>query len=81
MTTQTIIVNGIEVPDPLDSLEGMDIVYIADVTDKENCFKLFCDVMVNKRYLDDWLKKGLLYATKEDAIKRAEAMLKFEVAE
>jgi len=73
--------NGVEVPAPLESLDGLDVVYIADVTDKNKFFKLDTDCEPNKGVINYWLKLGLLYAAKEDAIARAEAMLKFEVVE
>ena len=72
-----IRVNGIEVPAPLESLDGVEQPWIVDVNDKEKAivFSLLDDA--EDRNL--WLNLGLCYATKEDAIKRAEAMLKFEV--
>ena len=78
-----IRVNGVEVPAPLDSLKGVESYWtpaIHAVFGNEKATK------INK--LSDWsdsdyafLKDGLCYATKEVAIKRAEAMVKFEVVE
>ena len=74
-----IRVNGVEVPAPLESLDGLDVVFVPDFF--KGGFKKFeikdmSDVLL-KTVID--LKIG--YATKEDAIARAEAMQIFEVVE
>lgn len=72
-----IRVNGIEVPAPLESLDGLDVVYVANIMEIKKYFKYDVDDGI----LDYLLSIGLCYATKEDAIKRAEAMRLFEVME
>jgi hypothetical protein len=72
-----IRVNGVEVPVPLESLDGLDVVYVADIMEVKKYFKYDVDDGI----LDYLLSIGLCYATKEDAIKRTEAMMKFEVVE
>ena len=73
-----IRVNGVEVPAPLESLEGIEVVYISVPTHPEKYLavqsKTYSDSQMQK-----WKDDSLCYATKEDAIKRAEAMVKFEV--
>ena len=75
-----IRVNGVEVPAPLDSLESGKRFWLIDLNDKELAIELSkLDTANEDRSL--WLKRGLCCATKEDAIARGGAMLKFEVVE
>jgi hypothetical protein len=75
-----IRVNGVVVPAPLESLESGKRFWLIDLNDKELAIELsILDTTNTDRKL--WLKRGLCYATKEDAIKRAEAMQIFEVVE
>jgi hypothetical protein len=82
-----IRVNGVVVPAPLESLEGLDVVYIVDTsnfdTDDDKC-KGVTEILLD--YADDYqvnkaLKAGLLYGKYDDTAKRAEAMRLFEVVE
>ena len=75
-----IRVNGIEVPEPLESLDGFDVVYIAVPTHPEKYLAVQSKTYSDSQMLE-WKNNGLCYATKEDAIKRAEAMILFEVVE
>jgi hypothetical protein len=75
-----IRVNGVEVPAPLDRLESGKRFWLIDLTEKELAIELSVLDTTNEDR-DLWLKRDLCYATKEDAIKRAEAMNLFEVVE
>jgi hypothetical protein len=76
-----IRVNGIEVPAPLESLDGVDCwVYIPDLAVQEKCTRLSVALCYQKIH-DGEFSIDTCYATKEGAIKRAEAMVKFEVVE
>ncbi len=70
-----IRVNGVEVPAPLESLDGLTSVFMAYTCCPNEPLRLNAKDNVLNGKLD------LCYATKEDAIKRAEAMVKFEVVE
>ena len=70
-----IRINGIEVPAPLKSLDGLEWVYAVDF-DCKNWWAMMPTkppTNTGKRLL----KLGLLYENEQDAIKRAEAMLKY----
>jgi hypothetical protein len=75
-----INVNGIEVPAPLDSLEGSGNVFVVDVT-TQNKFQCLTKHHAYHQIQDGEFELNICYATKEDAITRAEAMLKFEVVD
>jgi len=81
ISPRLIRVNGVEVPAPLESLDGLSVVYVAEAAERDKFIEADADCRLSKNILDYWLKIGLVYATKEDAIKRAEAMIKFEVVE
>ncbi len=78
-----IRVNGIEVPAPLESLEGVNSYWTPVIHKVFNCEKAVELKKLSGWYKSDYdlLAAGLCYANKEDAIKRAEAMIKFEVVE
>jgi len=77
-----IRVNGVEVPAPLESLEGLSVVWCVRISRlcKENTEEYIVKHITERGCLD-LIESKLCYATKEDAIKRAEAMMKFEVVE
>lgn len=75
-----ISVNGVEVPAPLDSLDGIDSFWLVILTSKNKTDKISV-LHQSKDNIKRWLYLGLCYTTKEYAIKRAEAMLKFEVVD
>lgn len=69
-----IRVNGVEVPAPLESLDGFEYVWVAMPT-HQNKYSY-----VKTSFLAECCR-DFSYGNKEDAIKRAEAMEKFEVVE
>jgi hypothetical protein len=71
-----ICVNGVEVPAPLESLEGIDIVYLPNIGNPQEPIEQTTETVIKRGFPLD-----ICYATKEDAIKRAEAMQIFEVVE
>ena len=75
-----IRVNGIEVPAPLESLDGLEFVWFVVASDPKKVFKAET-ISHNPLELKRLLNLGLCYPTKEAAIARAEAMLKYEVVE
>jgi len=65
----------VEVPAPLESLDGIDVVWYPvtfDERQKANSAGL-------SAFSDYLLKIGMAYSTESDAVKRAEAMMKFKV--
>lgn len=72
-----IRVNGIEVPAPLEKWDGTSDIYIACLSLIQKYIKVN-DMEINIAFENF---KDLCYATKEDAIARAEAMMKYEVIE
>jgi len=75
-----IRVNGIEVPAPLESLDGLDKFWLVILTSKNKTDEISI-LHQSKDNIERWLGLGLCYANKQDAIARAEAMRKFEVVE
>jgi len=71
-----IRVNGIEAPAPLESLDGQEYVYLPNLAIPKKPIELKSSVVMTGCYSLD-----ICYATKEDATKRAEAMLKHEVVD
>ena len=75
---KTITVNGMEVPAPLTTLEGLDIFYLA----APSCVNFYISFEVNTPLWvsttilrnKDWLERGLCHKTKEAAIAHAKAM-------
>jgi hypothetical protein len=75
-----IRVNGVEVPAPLEKLEGESIVFIPSFICKDK-FEVIDLSLVSDEFGEKLIADKVCYATAEDAIKRAEAMIKFEVVE
>jgi len=71
---QLIIVNGVECPAPISSLNGMMGIYIP-VVGSELKFQKININSHNEDYVFDFIANGLAYANKEDAIARAKAMI------
>jgi len=71
-----IRVGNVVVPAPLDSLDGVDVVYIAVPTSK--CKYIEVGIEFINQYSDIL---DLCYTKKEDAIARAESMRKYKVVE
>ena len=65
-----ITVNGIEVPAPLTTLDGVNTFYLA-VPSNMNFYVSFA---TSFNYNKDWLERGLCHKTKEAAIAHAKAM-------
>lgn len=76
-----IRVNGVEVPAPLESLDGLKSFWLIDLTEPTGLVIELSITDAPEQDIKFWLTRGLCYATEEDAIKRAEAMLIFEVVE
>ena len=67
---KTITVNGIEVPAPLTTLDGVNTFYLA-VPSNMNFYVSFA---TSFNYNKDCLERGLCHKTKEAAIAHAKAM-------
>jgi hypothetical protein len=82
-----IRVNGIEVPAPLESLDGLDIAYLVDTSMFDSDGDKYAgvlEILINasdSNYVNKMLKAGLLYEKYDSAVKRYKAMVKFEVVE
>ena len=76
---RTHVVNGFTVPAPMDKApEFGDMYFIPDVADEI----FYAKVQWQKDSQDmRWLKRGMLFATKEAAIANAKAMLKIDPEE
>jgi hypothetical protein len=73
LAPRTIRVNGVEVPAPeREALKNGDLVYLPslDAEDLHICAQWF-----GCKREHEYLKRGLVYLNKEDAIARAKAML------
>lgn len=66
---KTITVNGIEVPAPLTTLEGLDTFYLATPSHVDFYINYWAAVSCKR-----WLDRGLCHKTKEAAIAHAKAM-------
>lgn len=67
---KTITVNGIKVPAPLTTLEGLDTFYLAVPSNMD----FYVSFATSFNYNKDWLERGLCHKTKEAAITHAKAM-------
>lgn len=71
---RTTVLNGFEVPVPLENLEGLDEFYLAVPTNKDFYVNYKTSVMDSTSTVCGWLQRGLCHKTKEDAIAYAKAM-------
>lgn len=71
---RTTVLNGFEVPIPLDNLDGVDEFYLAVPTNKDFYVSYKVSVMSDPSIICDLLQRGLCHKTKEDAIAYAKAM-------
>lgn len=75
-----IRVNGIEVPAPLESLDGVDTVFVPSFLCKDKVEEFNLE-LVSDEFGEKLIAGKVCYATKEGAIARTEAMRLFEVVE
>ena len=71
---KTTLLNGLEVPVPLESLDGIEEFYLAVPTNKDFYVNYRVSTMETTSSICGWLQRGLCHKTKEDAIAYAKAM-------